>query len=147
MTTMIWRRLTAPLLLAICTLTAHASDDETSSWTYNALGEKAGIAAIVEDLLVNIANDERIVVRFADADISRLQRMLNEQFCMLSGGPCVYTGDSMRESHRGKNYTQAEFNSLVENLIHAFEANDVPLAAQNRLLGKLAPMNADIVAQ
>lgn len=112
---------------------------------YHALGEKPGIAAIVEDMLINIANDERIVQRFADTDIDRLQRLLNEQFCVLSGGPCIYTGGSMRESHHGKNVSEAQFNALVENLIDALKANDVPLSARNRLLGVLAPLHGDIV--
>lgn len=112
---------------------------------YRALGGKPGIAAIVEDLLINIAHDERIVQRFADTDIDRLQRLLNEQFCVLSGGPCTYTGGSMREAHHGKNISHAQFNALVENLIDALEENAIPLAAQNRLLGVLAPLHGDIV--
>lgn len=114
---------------------------------YHALGEKPGIAAIVTDMLINVANDERIVEHFADTDIDRLQRLLNEQFCVLSGGPCRYTGGSMREAHHGKNIGEAEFNALVENLIDALESNGVPLAAQNRLLGVLAPLHGDVIGR
>ena len=43
------------------------------------------------------------------------------------------------------NITHADFYWLVEVLIDAMEGNDVSVAAQNRLLKRLAPMHRDIV--
>ena len=45
------------------------------------------------------------------------------------------------------NISHADFNALVEVLIDAMEKNDVSVAAQNRLLQRLAPMHRDIVEQ
>lgn len=112
---------------------------------YQALGGQEGIARIVEGLLINIADDPRIVHHFAETDIDRLNEKLVEQFCVESGGPCDYTGDSMRDSHAGLNLHEGDFNALVEDLIKAMEAEGVPVTAQNRLLARLAPMRADII--
>lgn len=112
---------------------------------YAELGGKRGIAAIVDGLLIELARDERIVHHFADTDIARLRRLLEEQICEVSGGPCIYSGDSMRESHRGLDLTDADFNALVEDLIVAMEDAGVAHGAQNALLARLAPMHGDIV--
>ena len=112
---------------------------------YQALGGEAGISRIVEDLLFRVADDQRIAHHFVDADILRLHAKLVEQICHESMGPCTYTGDSMRDSHAGLGITEADFNALVEHLIDAMDAENVPRAAQNRMLRRLAPMHSDIV--
>ena len=112
---------------------------------YQAMGGQAGINRVVEGLLYQIADDERIVHHFADTDIVRLQEKLQEQFCVEAGGPCVYSGDNMADVHAGFELTEADFNALVEDLIAAMEAEQLPVTVQNRLLQRLAPMRADII--
>jgi len=112
---------------------------------YRALGERPGIAAIVDETLDNIAADQRIVGIFADSDIGRLEEKLVEQICNISGGPCEYTGDSMKEVHEGLGIDAAEFNAFVEDLRDAMETLRVPEPARNRLLARLAPMREDIL--
>ncbi|MCY7355346.1 MAG: hypothetical protein LH470_09790 [Lysobacter sp.] len=48
--------------------------------------------------------------------------------------------------HQNRPRRSAQFNALVEDLVDVMEARKVPVAAQNRLLKKLAPMHRDIVA-
>ena len=112
---------------------------------YRALGGQAGIEGIVDDLLDVVVEDERINFQFALANIVRLRGMLILQFCSVSGGPCRYDGLSMEEAHAGRGITTAQFNALVENLILVMERRGVPVAAQNRLLRRLAPMHGDVV--
>ncbi|HSF13373.1 MAG TPA: group 1 truncated hemoglobin, partial [Erythrobacter sp.] len=63
----------------------------------------------------------------------------------LLGAGCEYTGRDMRAAHAGLGATKADLNALVENLQTAMREADVPFAAQNRLLAKLAPMSKDVV--
>lgn len=135
--------LVAALTLGGCTAQPGipAADDSL----YLALGGKPGIGRIVEGLLINIADDERIVGHFIDADIDRLYAKLVEQICVESGGPCEYTGDSMEDSHAGMDITEGDFNALVEDLIVAMNAEGVAVPAQNRLLQRLAPMRESII--
>lgn len=133
--------LTLSLGLTACASTAPPGDDSL----YRALGGQPGIERIVEGLLINISDNPRIVEHFAETDIDRLNEKLIEQFCVESGGPCEYTGDSMRDSHTGLNLTESDFNALVEDLLDAMRALDVPVTAQNRLLARLAPMRSDII--
>ncbi|WP_313116970.1 group I truncated hemoglobin [Ectopseudomonas guguanensis] len=129
-----------PLLLAACAQQAPREDS-----LYRALGEEPGIVRIVEGMLLGSARDPRIARHFRDIDIERLREKLIEQLCFESGGPCVYTGDSMEESHKGMRLTPSDFNALVEHLQDAMDAEGVPTPAQNRLLARLAPMRGQVI--
>ncbi|WP_417447615.1 group I truncated hemoglobin [Idiomarina abyssalis] len=112
---------------------------------YQQLGEKEGIETVVEEMLYRVGGDGRIAHHFTDVDIMRVHKLISEQICDVSGGPCDYSGDDMKTSHRNMGVTNADFNALVEHLIAAMEKHDIPVAAQNQLLGLLAPMHGDIV--
>lgn len=112
---------------------------------YQALGAEAGLTAIVEELLFRLVEDPRIAHHFAETDIITLRDRLVEQFCVEAGGPCSYGGRTMAESHAGLNLTEADFNALVEDLVDAMEALQVPTTAQNRLLRRLAPMRSEVI--
>lgn len=133
-----------PLMLALL-LSACAQQTPKDDRLYRDLGERPGITRIVEGMLLNIARDERIVERFRRIDIQRLRDKLIEQFCVEAGGPCVYTGDSMAESHKGQNVSRSDFNALVEDLIAAMDEQGISVPVQNRLIARLAPMRPDVI--
>ncbi|NWA01458.1 group I truncated hemoglobin [Pseudomonas gingeri] len=133
-------------LLAIMVLLAGcAQQPPKDDSLYRDLGERAGITRIVEGTLINIAHDSRIAERFRKIDIQRLRDKLVEQFCVEAGGPCVYTGDTMAESHKGQNVSRSDFNALVEDLIAAMDAQGIPVPVQNRLIARLAPMRGEVI--
>jgi hemoglobin len=111
---------------------------------YVQLGERAGIADVVEDLLYLIVDDTRISYQFKGINVAQFHQKLTDQLCELSGGPCQYSGREMRESHAAMGITDTQFNALAENLILAMEQNEVPTTAQNRLIKKLLPLYPDI---
>jgi hemoglobin len=112
---------------------------------YERLGGRDAIAAVVDDFTARCANDERINKKFARTDIPRLKKMLVDQVCEATGGPCTYTGRDMKETHRSMGVTAGEFDALVEDLVATQDHFDVPKAEQEELLGLLGPMRGDIV--
>ncbi|WP_250536232.1 group 1 truncated hemoglobin [Caballeronia sp. AZ10_KS36] len=131
--------------LAVCAFAAlsnaaHAADDTL----YRQFGEQAGLTRIVDDLYDNVLADPRTAPYFENAPIKRIKTKLVEQFCVLLGGPCEYTGRPMRRTHEGQNIDRAAFDALVEDLQAAMDKNGVPFRAQNKLLAKLAPMYRDV---
>jgi hemoglobin len=112
---------------------------------YERLGGKNAITAVVDDFVARCAADARINGKFARTDISRLKRMLVDQICQASGGPCSYEGRSMRETHDGMGVTAGEFDALVEDLVATLDQYSVPKPEQEELLGLLAPLRDDIV--
>lgn len=110
-------------------------------------GGQDGIRRIAARTVELSEADPRIAAIFAAHDMVRLKRTLGEQLCYLLGAGCEYTGRDMRMAHAAMGITKSDMNALVENLQIAMKENQVPFAAQNRLLAKLAPMTRDIIAR
>jgi hemoglobin len=114
---------------------------------YSRLGGKDAITAVVDDFVGRVAADNRINGKFASADIPRLKRLLVEQICQASGGPCTYTGRDMRTSHAGMAITNDQFDALVGDLVASLNKFKVGEREKKELLGALGPMRKDVVTQ
>jgi hemoglobin len=112
---------------------------------YERLGGLDAITAVVESFVGRCAGDDRINRKFAQTDVPRLKKMLVDQVCEASGGPCTYTGRGMRETHDGMGVTAGEFDALVEDLVATLNEFNVPKAEQDELLAVLGPMRGEIV--
>lgn len=114
---------------------------------YDAFGQKAGITSLINTFVGNVAADNRINYYFAHTDIPHLKMELVNQVCAGVGGPCTYTGRSMKSTHAGMGVTDSAFNALTEDMIAAMNYHHVPLWAQNKLIAVLAPMKYQIVTK
>ncbi len=114
---------------------------------YQALGEKAGIRTLMDDFVARLKAEPRFGKLFKDTKAAILSERLSEQVCLLSGGPCVYQGASMKDAHADMGITRAEFNLLVEVLQQAMDARGISFTRQNQLLALLAPMHRDVIGQ
>jgi hemoglobin len=112
---------------------------------YEQLGGADGVAAIANSLIDRVAADPRLGRSFKDTNLARIKTLLAEQICDLSGGPCHYSGDSMKESHAGQHISEAEFYGMVADLRDILHERQVSMGATNELLRLLAPMKRDIV--
>jgi len=110
-----------------------------------AFGGRSGIQEIAERTVDLSQADPRIAEIFIAHDMVRLKRTLGEQFCYLLNAGCDYTGRDMKSVHTGLGVTRADMNALVENLQVAMREADVPFAAQNKLLARLAPMSGNVI--
>jgi hemoglobin len=133
MTALAYRALACALLqlsaMVTCLAAGAATDSGPRAQTrlYDRLGGEAGVAAI------------------ADTKLDRIKRLLAEQICDLSGGPCRYSGDSMREVHAGHHISEAEFFGMVATLRVVLKERHISQGATNELLRLLAPMKRDVV--
>jgi hemoglobin len=112
---------------------------------YERLGGLDAITAVVDDFVARCAGDSRINGKFARTDVPRLKKMLVDQVCQATGGPCTYSGRDMKETHLGMGVTAGEFDALVEDLVTTLNQFNVPKPEQDELLGLLGPMRGDIV--
>ena len=131
----------------IAVLAACATSPATKPSLYDRLGGKPAITAVVDDFVGNVAADSRINGYFARTDIGRLKRLLVEQICAGTGGPCTYTGRDMKSAHAGLGVTDPAFGALVEDLVKTLTKFKVPDAEKSELLGILGPMKSDIVSR
>ncbi|MDF0668550.1 MAG: group 1 truncated hemoglobin [Nitrospira sp.] len=112
---------------------------------YERLGGQGAIQAVVTKFIGNVGADKRINGYFAKTDLKQLNKLLVEQVCQASGGPCTYSGRDMKTTHKGMKVTTAAFNALVEDLVSALDTFNVGKQEKDELLGVLGPMKKDIV--
>jgi hemoglobin len=112
---------------------------------YDRLGGLDAITAVVDSFVARCAADDRINRKFARTDVPRLKKMLVDQVCEATGGPCTYSGRDMRDTHDGMGVTAGEFDALVEDLGATLDEFSVPEAEQAELVGILGPFRGEIV--
>lgn len=118
-----------------------------SNTAYADFGGKKAIKKVVDDMLFNLLADKRTKRFFEFTDNEHIKEKLVEQFCEQLGGPCKYSGVSMKESHEGQDINRGHFYALVEQLQKAMNKNNIPQSAQTALLSKLAVMHKEIVTK
>src|ERR1700745_1237059 len=112
---------------------------------YDRLGGGDAINAITESWVARVGGDDRANGKFARTDVERLKKEVADQLCEVTGGPCTYTGRSMRTTHDGMQVTAGEFEVVMQHLEAALDELNVPKTEQDELPGLLRPMRADIV--
>lgn len=144
--------LAAVLILAACGAApphsaAAPQNGAAKDALYRDLGGSEGIAKVVDGFLARVHGDLRINLFFENTDLADLRRLVIEQLCEATGGPCKYSGRSMEEAHSGLNLTDADFAAFVEDLVATLNEAKVPKPTQDRLLAILGPMKPQIVGQ
>ena len=134
------------LLIFIVSIIASASHAARAE-LYDDLGGDAGLQQIVNRAVTHWMADARVGPTFAETNMTRFQRLLVQQLCQLTGGPCHYTGRDMATSHHALGLRQAQFNALAEGLQDAMAESGVGYHTQNRVLALLAPMQRDVLSQ
>lgn len=114
---------------------------------YRQLGGEQGVDRLVTALLDEVYADRRIAFLFEDSDRDNLHKIIVEQICAETGGPCTYQGLDMRAAHSGLAIRHDEFDAFVEDLIIAMERSGIATSTQNRLLAIFAPMRDKVVFQ
>lgn len=138
------KKIVAALGLCLAT-TAWAQMAPTDASVYRSFGEKPGLVKLMDDLMLRIEADPRLAAQFKDAKKDHVKQMLVEQFCQVTGGPCVYKGVDMKSAHANLDINKGDFNRLVEVLQQSMDAQGIPFRAQNQLLSQLAFMHRDVI--
>ena len=124
--------------------TAAPSTAKDSS-LYIALGEQAGITQLSDDFVTRLVANKRLRPFFEKTNLPNFKLQLADQFCAVSGGPCVYKGADMKSAHANFDIAKADFNALVEVLQQTMDAKGISFGQQNRLLALLAPMHREVI--
>ena len=133
------------LLILICMAGAQAASSQRT--LYTRLGGEAGVTAIANTLIDRVVADPVTGPSFKDSKLDRIKKLLAEQICELSDGPCHYSGDPMKEVHAGQHITEAQFYRMVDALRAILRERAVDLESTNQLLRLLAPMKRDVITK
>ncbi|MEG4214358.1 group 1 truncated hemoglobin [Microcoleus sp. Pol14C6] len=122
----------------------------SGSSLYTRLGGYNAIAKVIDDSATFIFADPVIGKYFIGLGTNsqqRLRQLLVDQFCQAAGGPCVYTGRTMKLSHSGMDggLTDSEFNAFANDISQALDKNRVNPPDKAEVLGFVNSLRNKIV--
>lgn len=127
---------------------ASAADAAAGPSLYKRLGGYDPIAAVTDDFLGRLLAEPRFAKFFSGASTDSKQRIrqhIVDQLCFATGGPCVYTGRTMKASHAGLGITEEDWNAAVADLAASLDKFRVPAREKGDLAAILATVKGDIV--
>jgi hemoglobin len=117
---------------------------------YIRLGGYNAIAAVIDSTAKYVFNDPQIGKYFIGLSTNskqRLRQLLVDQFCKATGGPCIYTGRSMKLSHSGigSGLTDGEFNAFYNDVAKGLDENKVKQTEKYEVLVFVNSLRKEIV--
>ena len=116
---------------------------------FERLGEKEGLAKVVDTLMKNVAADAKINKRFAKLKgkaLDDFKAKVVDFICHDLEGGCEYGGKNMKDAHKGMKIKEDEWNAFVADLKAALDEHKIDESDQADLMALLGPMHDDIVA-
>ena len=115
---------------------------------YKRVGGYDAIAAVTDDFIGPLAGD-KLLERFfggvrADSQ-KKLRQHVVDQLCEAAGGPCIYTGRTMKTSHTGLGISESDWQLAVKHLVATLDKFKVPEKEKGELLAIASSLKADIV--
>ncbi|MGK0268756.1 MAG: hemoglobin [Paraglaciecola sp.] len=133
------------LLLVCLTWFFISACSSTHISTYQQLGGQPKIEEVIDNFITEIEFDPVMYEFFKDSNINRFREKVSEHICMLTGGPCEYTGDNMKQVHAGMYISESEFNHAVDLFIIAMTKADLPHTIQNKILAVIVPTRDEMI--
>ncbi len=140
---------TALMLIACLVFAGCAAHAQTAAPTlYKRLGGYDAIAAVSDDFIGRLAADKqlaRFLVGLSADSQKKLRQHVVNQLCEATGGPCIYTGRTMKASHGGLGITEGDWQATVKHLVTTLDKFKVPEKEKGELLAIASSLKTDIV--
>lgn len=113
---------------------------------YGQIGGQEALVAVVDDFYTRVLADTQLAPFFAGTNMSRLKGRQVEFFAAALGGPDEYSGQPMKEVHRGRAIGQVHFDLVAKYLAEALAAAGVPDGTVGAVITTIAPLSQEIVS-
>lgn len=128
-----------------------AAEEKAEKTLYERLGGVYAIASVVNDfidlLYVNDVLNANPAIKEARerVPLPGLKYRVTSMVCQATGGPCTYTGRSMKEAHQHLNITESEWQAMLVDFQRVLNNYQVPQREQNELTAIVESTKKDIV--
>jgi len=111
---------------------------------FERIGGLPVLKVVVSEGIKELTSNPKTKRSFEGIKLPKLEESIVSHLCHLTGGGCVYEGETMKNSHADAKITSAEFELFVQIFREALDRH-VGTREKNELLKILAPMRRDIV--
>ncbi|HEY7111619.1 MAG TPA: group 1 truncated hemoglobin [Thermoanaerobaculia bacterium] len=133
---------------SVLSATASAQTAAAKPTLYKRLGGYDAIAAVTDDFIGRLLADQRFAKFFVGLSTDskgKIRQHVVDLLCNTTGGPCVYIGRTMKQSHAGLGITEEDWNASVQLLVASLDKFKVPETEKNDLLTLASSLKSDIV--
>lgn len=130
-----------------------AQQPEAQASLYDRLGGLKGITVVVDDFINRLVSNRTLNKNPAinagrkSSPAPYLKFQVSQLVCEASGGPCKYTGKTMKESHVHLNISEQEWGVMAKEFKRTLNKFKVPEAEQKELFDIVGKTKADIVTR
>ena len=138
-------------VLILCAIAVPATAQPATRSLYERLGGVYNIATVVDDfierLLVNDTLNANPAIKESRTRVPKagLKFHVTALVCSATGGPCTYTGRSMKDSHATLNINEAQWQAMVVDFRKTLDKFKVPSREQSELVTIVETTKKDIV--
>lgn len=141
-----------PVILYTMFMLHSCSDHSTTETLYQRLGGLDTISIITDKFLVNIESDTVINSYFTPVLNDSIRKLnlrnhLIDQFCEVTGGPCIYKGKTMKLAHQGMMISNLEYDAILQDLSNSMDSLNIVDPEKNDFLTIIENYRDEIINQ
>jgi hemoglobin len=103
---------------------------------------------VTDDFIGRLATNKdlsRFFIGLSDDSKTKVRQHIVDFLCNKSGGPCAYTGRTMKETHKGLKITENDWNISAGLLGETFKKFNVPKKETDEVFAFVTSLKSDIV--
>jgi len=131
--------------IALLILTSNVYAQES---LYKRLGGYDAIAAVTDDFIGRLLSHKDLSRFFqgaSDDSKMKIRQHIVDFICNKSGGPCYYTGRTMKDTHKGLKITDQDWTVAAGLLADTLKKFNVPKKETDEVLAFVTSLKGDIV--
>ena len=115
---------------------------------YKRLGGYDALAAVTDDFIGRLATNkdmDKFFVGASDDTKMKIRQHVLDFLCNKTGGPCIYMGRTMKDTHKGLKITENDWTIAGNLLVETLKKFNVPKKEMDEVLAFVTSLKNDIV--
>lgn len=112
---------------------------------YERLGGADGLGRIISEIVDAHLENPAIHTRFEPFDAATLKEGAFRFFAQATGGPAIYDGRGLRETHRGMNVNEQELVAAMDDVLAVLQRHGIPVLEQQEVLAAFFAMKGEVL--